>query len=300
MDNQELISIIIATYNRSNVLQYTIKSVLRSSYNNWELIVVGDACTDDTGDVVASFRDDRIRFFNLENNFGEQSAANNYGLKVANGGHIAFLNHDDLWFYDHLEKGLLFLKEKNADLVANSTIAIYPDCKRIINLESDFLSAPVFWAPASSWIFKKELVRDVGYWKSYRESYLKPSQEWLVRCWEHRKKVVCNPAITVITIWSGVRKDVYKNREYRENEYYFNRICEDNKYRSELLSEIIYDLTVQHSFQTIRRKVKSIIRLLLYKIFKIHPSAALNFVKHVRKGGYIDYLRRRRGLEVKR
>ena len=74
------ISIITATYNRSNLLAYAINSVLRSTYEDWELIVVGDACTDDTESVVNAFGDPRIQFYNLEENFGEQSGPNNIGF----------------------------------------------------------------------------------------------------------------------------------------------------------------------------------------------------------------------------
>ena len=62
-----LISVITATYNRSNVLFYSISSVVRSTFSDCELLVGGDACTDNTEEVVGSFGDPRIRFFNLEN-----------------------------------------------------------------------------------------------------------------------------------------------------------------------------------------------------------------------------------------
>jgi glycosyltransferase involved in cell wall biosynthesis len=75
--NNPLVSIITATYNRSNILPYTIASVLRSTFEDWELLVVGDACTDDTEQVVSAFNDPRIRFFNLAQNVGEQSGPNN-------------------------------------------------------------------------------------------------------------------------------------------------------------------------------------------------------------------------------
>src|SRR5688572_8257735 len=73
------ISVVIATYNRSRMLAYAIESVLRQTFTDWELIVVGDACTDDTAEVVARYvaADPRVRFVNLERNWGEQSAPNN-------------------------------------------------------------------------------------------------------------------------------------------------------------------------------------------------------------------------------
>ena len=74
-----LVSIITATYNRSNVLAYTLRSALRSTVADWEHLVIGDACTDDTALVVAGLGDARVRFHNLAENFGEQSGPNNAG-----------------------------------------------------------------------------------------------------------------------------------------------------------------------------------------------------------------------------
>ena len=74
-----LVSVVIATYNRSNVLRLAIETVLWQTYTNWEIVVVGDCCTDDTAEVVASFKAPRVRFYNLRENFGEQSGPNNFG-----------------------------------------------------------------------------------------------------------------------------------------------------------------------------------------------------------------------------
>ena len=70
------------TYNRSNVLRYAIESVLAQTVSDWEMIVIGDACTDDTAEVVESFGDGRIRFHNLDQNVGEQSGPNNVGTSI--------------------------------------------------------------------------------------------------------------------------------------------------------------------------------------------------------------------------
>ena len=91
------VSVVVATYNRANVLRFSIEAALRSSASDWEMIVVGDACTDHTADVVASFDDPRISFVNLPVNAGEQSIPNNEGVRRARGRYVAFLNHDDLW-----------------------------------------------------------------------------------------------------------------------------------------------------------------------------------------------------------
>lgn len=66
-----LVSVIMATYNRSNILPYAVRCVLSQTLTDWELLVVGDACTDDTEAVMGTFTDQRVRFINLPQNVGE-------------------------------------------------------------------------------------------------------------------------------------------------------------------------------------------------------------------------------------
>ena len=121
------VSIVTATYNRAEVLRLTIESVRRSRLTDWEMIIVGDACTDDSEAMVASFGDQRIRFVNLPVNAGEQSVPNNAGVALAHAPFVAFLNHDDLWIPEHLDLALAHLESEQADLVSTLTIALDAD-----------------------------------------------------------------------------------------------------------------------------------------------------------------------------
>src|SRR2546423_11552054 len=110
------ITIIMATYNWSTVLPYSIGSVLRQTLADFELLVVGDGCTDDSQIVVASIGDPRVRWINLPANTGHQSGPNNEGLRQARGEIIAYLGHDDLWLPHHLATLVGALDEQRADL----------------------------------------------------------------------------------------------------------------------------------------------------------------------------------------
>ena len=90
-----LVTVIIQTYDRSNILGYVIRSVLAQSRPDWELVVIGDGCTDDSADVVAAFADPRIQFRNLNQRVGDQSGPTNEGIRIARGCCVALLNHDD-------------------------------------------------------------------------------------------------------------------------------------------------------------------------------------------------------------
>ncbi len=106
------VSVIIATYNRPHVLKLALQSLLDQDHKDWEGLVIGDACSDETASVVAGFDDSRLRYENLAENCGEQSGPNNRGLALATGPYVAYLNHDDLWWPDHLSSSLAFLEQR--------------------------------------------------------------------------------------------------------------------------------------------------------------------------------------------
>ena len=80
MQTNPVASIIIATYNRPDVLHFAIESVVLSSFHDWELLIIGDGCSDRTVDAVSEFNDSRIYFRNLPKHSGNQFAPNNAGV----------------------------------------------------------------------------------------------------------------------------------------------------------------------------------------------------------------------------
>jgi glycosyltransferase involved in cell wall biosynthesis len=97
------VSVIIPTYNRAHLVGRAIRSVLAQTYEDWECIMVDDCSTDDTEAVVKGFSDPRIRYVRREKN-GGGSAARNTGIREARGKYLAFLDSDDEWRTQKLEK----------------------------------------------------------------------------------------------------------------------------------------------------------------------------------------------------
>lgn len=109
-DNVPLVSVILPTYNRAYIIDRAIKSVLDQTFTYLELIVVDDGSTDNTEEVVNSFKDPRIRFLCHETNRGA-SAARNTGIKASVGEYIAFNDSDDEWLPTKLEKQVKVFQE---------------------------------------------------------------------------------------------------------------------------------------------------------------------------------------------
>lgn len=110
----ELVSIITPTYNAEKFIGETLKSVQNQTYQNWEMILFDDASKDETVKIISDFaeKDSRIKLFKLEKNSGN-GFARNIALEKAVGKYIAYLDADDLWFPNKLEKQIEFLKENN-------------------------------------------------------------------------------------------------------------------------------------------------------------------------------------------
>ena len=108
----KLVSIIMPTYNCAKFIGKTIESVIAQTYENWELIIIDDCSKDNTEEVVSEYKDNRIKYHRLENNSGA-AVARTEAMKKASGSYMAFLDSDDLWKKDKLEKQLEFMNKNN-------------------------------------------------------------------------------------------------------------------------------------------------------------------------------------------
>lgn len=104
-------SIVMPSYNTGVYIKETIQSVLNQTYKNWELIIVDDCSNDNTDEIVLSFlKDQRIRFIKNKKNSGA-ALSRNRALREAKGKWIAFLDSDDLWVPEKLERQIQFMDE---------------------------------------------------------------------------------------------------------------------------------------------------------------------------------------------
>jgi len=184
--NYPKVSVIIPTYNRADLLSRAIESVLNQTFKCFELIIVDDASTDNTKEVVEEIqkRDQRIRYIRLDKNSGAPAHPRNVGIQNAKGEYIAFLDHDDEWLPEKLKKQIELFensKKKNLGFVGcNALIVDEQDGKkyeyrlpRVENVFRRLLESNFVWS-ASSVIVKKSVINDIGLF----DERLKNADDW--------------------------------------------------------------------------------------------------------------------------
>jgi glycosyltransferase involved in cell wall biosynthesis len=292
------VSIITATYNRSNVLRLVIETVRRQTVTDWEWVIVGDACSDDTADVVASFGDARIRFTNLERGHGEQSGPNNEAFPLTRAPYLAYLGHDDLWLPDHLETTLAALRVTGADFVFPLSETILPGGEaRLLGASPSGRYAPHVYVPPSTWVVRRELIAEFGPWRSARDCYEAPSEDLLFRAWRAGKDMRLVPRLTAVVIPAAYRPGVYARRDAWEHEALAARIREEPDFRERELSALALRYAAgQFAFgPTLTLAARNAIRQGLVAL-GLRPMAVRHFLRYGRKGALLNDLRQRRGL----
>ncbi len=117
--HNDLVSIIMPMHNSAKYVGEAIQSVVNQTYNNWELLVIDDASTDNSCDIVRGYveQDHRVRLLFNDNHTGHPSSPRNLGVKCAKGRFIAFLDSDDMWFPDKLQQQIPLFEDENVAIV---------------------------------------------------------------------------------------------------------------------------------------------------------------------------------------
>lgn len=119
--DKELVSIVMPSYCSGRFISYAISSVINQTYENWEMIIVDDVSPDNSNDIINGYvkNDSRIKLICLVNNSGP-AVARNRAIEEAKGRFVAFLDADDLWMPDKLEKQISFMQENDTALSYSS------------------------------------------------------------------------------------------------------------------------------------------------------------------------------------
>jgi len=214
----------MATYNWATVLPYSIASALDQTFTDFELLVVGDGCSDESGELVAAMNDRRVTWHNLPVNTGHQSGPNNEGIRRASGDVIAYLGHDDVWLPGHLA-ALVGAIDDGAGLAHTTALAVNA-------------SGRPRQLPGKGWVYRlgshipptavahdRSLVEAVGGWHPPRDTGTLESEAEL---WQ-RMALAGHPPrwvarLTCVKLAAGRRAGVYRARPNHEQAYWLDRI----------------------------------------------------------------------------
>jgi glycosyltransferase involved in cell wall biosynthesis len=259
MINRPTVSVVIPTYNRAHLIGKAIQSVFNQSYQDFEIIIVDDGSTDNTEEIVKKFNDFRINYFFHKFNQGI-SAARNTGIKACQGKYIAFLDSDDEWLPEKLDKQMKIFEDESLEVGVIYTGNYYIDEKskeiKKVNIPKkkgyiyeDLLKAEV-GLNVSTVLVRKECFKKVGLFdkripthedldmwiriaKYYNFRYVK---DLLVVSWTHLNQVTNNSEALI----EGVKRIQTKyGKELRKRPYsysirYFNlgnKLCHLGKTR---------------------------------------------------------------------
>lgn len=224
-----IVTVIIATYNRSATLKLAIESVLDQDLGEFEVRVVGDACSDDSEAVVLSFQDERLHWHNLPRHFGSQAPCNNEGLRHARGKYIAYLGHDDLWLPWHLS-GLVRLCDETGAGFAHSLCAMIgpdPALRECVGPPRAGLTYRESVVPPSCWLHRRDAVATCGGWAN-------PDLLTLGVDFEFQRRIAATgvimrffPRLTVLKFPAAWFPGAYATRDNSIQVHYRRRLQED-------------------------------------------------------------------------
>ena len=175
----ELCSVIMPAYNCEKYIAEAIESVIKQTYKNWELIIVNDASTDDTEKIIKSYqeKDKRIKLISLTENQGVANARNT-AIQNAKGRYIAFLDADDIWQKNKLQKQIQILNNSNTDISYTAYLMIDEagqtikerSIKEILKINDLLKENSIIF---SSVVCKKESIKNKRFKKEwYHEDYV--------------------------------------------------------------------------------------------------------------------------------
>jgi glycosyltransferase involved in cell wall biosynthesis len=289
------VTVIIATYNWSEVLPYSIGSVLRQTFRDFELLVAGDGCTDDSEGVVAAIDDPRVRWINLPLNTRHQSGPNNEGLRQARGEIIAYLGHDDLWLPHHLAAHVEALDASGSDvayslcmIVAPAESSIWPSIPR--PRDGSF-------APPSCMTHRRRVTEDLGGWRDYRtldqSRDIPPDVELWQRAQAAGRKFTFVPRLSGIKFPAAWRRDVYRTRPCHEQARWLARIDAEPDLESKLLVTYIAAEEMPSGLPY-RDLLRHVMKQTVSRIRRRFALRSLGLLKP--RTGTIDQARRFKGL----
>jgi glycosyltransferase involved in cell wall biosynthesis len=299
MKNNPEVTVIIATYNSSRTLYHALKSLLNQDFQNFEAWIIGDGCTDDSENIVMSFSDDRLNWFNRESNSGSQGAPNNEGLRRAKGKFIAYLGHDDLWFPWHLSGLVSFIQKTNADLVHPLSAMYSPGgLEYAVGPPSTGKTYGNHFVFPSSWLHHRHIIEDCGFWGDHLKLSRGVDMDFQRRVYLAGKQILFYPQLSLLKFPSALWR-IYAPDSKLPQSHYLNLIISNPiDLQHKILLEAATLLACQSNKISVRQALRDLLYSLIFNIMDFYgednwPLKQLGYWRIQRKR---RRLRKDRGL----
>jgi len=201
MTTQPFFSVVLPTYNRAHLIGKPIESILAQTFSSWELVVVDDGSTDNTRQVVESFTDARIKYIFQKNQ--ERSAARNNGIANALGRYICFLDSDDYFLPERLQRLYNYLNTEQFPVAFyyTSKILEHPDGKREVCDEKPLFGSVHDHVVAST-IHSQQVCAHRDVFQKHRFNPMfriaEDTELWLRIADDFKIEPLCQPTIVVV------------------------------------------------------------------------------------------------------
>lgn len=237
-------SVIVAAYNPGERILPTIRSALAQTHRPFEVLVIGDGCSDATGEILAAHFGEAVRWTNLDRNYGCQSYPNNAGIGFARGTHIAYLGHDDIWAPHHLEKLAAVIQVVDPDFAVSGAVYHGPPGSKYYQFTGVFddpSTAEREFFPPSSFAHRREVIEKIGPWRDPYEIRAPVDCDFLLRAATSGCSFASTKVITVHKFAAGHRYLWYRFPSSHEQQHMLERLLRAGG-EAEVLREIDADL----------------------------------------------------------
>ena len=247
-------SIVIPLYNKSNVVETTINSVLKQSFSDFEILIINDGSTDTSLETAKSIKDKRLRIFTTKNQ--GVSAARNFGIKQAQADYIAFIDADDYWESTFLEIIHQTIQENSMHHVFSTAAKIKKGLKIIslkyvvkpqkkVTIFNFFEASQVFpILHPSTLVISKYVIDSIGFFDE-NLSTTEDTDYW-IRIGMKFKVVFFNSSLVTIRITknglTGSNRSYYKSLNYSK---YF-KYCDETPFLKEFLNKNMYSSAIKY------------------------------------------------------
>lgn len=251
----EYVSVVLPTYNREKTIKRAVESVLRQTYQNFELLVVDDGSVDDTQNILSEIHDKRMHYIRLPENRGV-AAARNVGVCQARYDYVAFEDSDDVWHDDKLEREMkVFMNRPEVGIVYSAYRCIWPDGGHSV-VPDDFLEKKTLCGDVFEELLQGNMIgmptaviRRSCFEKCglFNET-LTCLEDWelfLRIAKEYKVGYVQQPLVTVYATPGGV--------SYNKGGFYYTQCYLIGKYKNELLKRGLFDSVIERLLQQAER-----------------------------------------------